>query len=136
MNTNRLLNFSIIATIAVSGAAFSLDSKANDLDRLAISLCESAKSDDRRTMRKKLDGAKIRLSKIYDGLRCGSGGSLLKVATTNGSMDAAKYIMAKAKKQALKKTDEGVTIIQYTEQLVASGDASKQEFLDFYKSKI
>lgn len=87
-------------------------------------------------MRKKLSKARLRLRDIYQGLRCGKEGSLLRVATNANAMDSAKYILSKAKKVALSKKDkDGDNIIQYTQKLVDAGDASKQEFLTFYQSK-
>jgi hypothetical protein len=105
-------------------------------DRLAASICEAAKTNNRSQMRKKLSKARLRLRDIYQGLRCGKEGSLLRVATNANAMDSAKYILSKAKKVALSKKDkDGDNIIQYTQKLVDAGDASKQEFLTFYQSK-
>ncbi|TQV81454.1 DUF3718 domain-containing protein [Aliikangiella coralliicola] len=136
MNIVKKISFSAIVVAATLGLSVS-DTKADSLDRLAVSLCESAKSDDRRTMRKKLDTARIRLKAVYSGIRCGAEGSLLRVATNAGSMNAAKYITAKINKKLLTKPeDDGITIIQFAEKLVSNGDASKQAFVDMYNSKI
>lgn len=130
-------SFSILAGLMAAMSVATQPVMASDLDRLALTLCESAKTDDRRTMRKKLGTAKIRLNKIYKAVRCGSEGSLLRVATNSGSMNAAKYIATKIRKADLSGAeDDGVTIIEYTQKLVDGGDASKQAFVDLFKSKI
>jgi len=137
MNSLKKVSFSLVAGVVATLTLTTAPAQANEIERLAVSLCESAKSDDRRTMRKKLDLAKIRLNKIYGGLQCGAEGSLLRVATNAGSINAAKYIATKLKAHDLTAAEhDGVNIIQYTESLVAGGDASKQAFVDLYKSKI
>ena len=135
MNIVKKISVSAFVVAVTLGMSIS-DTKANDLDRLVVNLCESAKSDDRRTMRKKLDTARVRLRSIYSGIRCGSEGSLLRVATSSGSINAAKYITAKINKTDLTAPEEdGITIIQFAEKLVSNGDASKQAFVDMYNSK-
>ena len=137
MKKLKKVSFTTLAAFITAMTVSTQPAMANSMDRLALTLCESAKTDDRRTMRKKLDTAKIRLNKIYKGIRCGDEGSLLRVATNSGSFNAAKYIATKIRKSDLSGTEEdGVTIIEYTQKLVDGGDASKQAFVDLYKSKI
>ncbi|NVJ62564.1 MAG: DUF3718 domain-containing protein [Gammaproteobacteria bacterium] len=108
-----------------------------DLLRLAISLCDFAKTDDRSQMRRKLKAAGMRLRAIYPAIQCGSDGSLLRVATLNNAFDAAKFLVSKAGVDSLTTPGaDGKTLIQFTEELIAGGDASKQQFLDLYKSKL
>ena len=111
--------------------------KANDIQRLAENLCEYAKKDNRASMRKKLKGAGMRLKAIYPGLVCGSGGTLMRVAVANNAMGAAKFIASKAGKKSLEMVEnDGKTILQFTEGLVAGGDASKQAYVDLIKGKL
>ncbi len=113
------------------------ESKAGDLQRLAENLCDYAKSNNRASMRKKLKSARMKLKVIYPGLICGKGGSLMRVAVTNGSIDAAKFIVTKAGKKGLQVVEkDGKTVLEYTEGLVAAGDASKQAYVDMIKSKL
>lgn len=110
---------------------------ASDLQRLAENLCDYAKNNNRASMRKKLKSARMKLKVIYPGLICGAGGSLMRVAVTNNSVEAAKFIVTKAGKKGLQvKEKDGKTILEYTESLVAAGDASKQEYVDMIKSKL
>jgi len=111
--------------------------QANDLQRLAENLCDYAKNNNRASMRKKLKSARMRLKKIYPGLICGSAGSLMRVAVVNGSIDAAKFIATKAGKKALSISEkDGKTALEFTQNLVASGDASKQSYVDLIQSKL
>jgi hypothetical protein len=112
-------------------------SQAGDLQRLAENLCEYAKTDNRSSMRKKLKSASMKLKAIYPGLICGKGGSLMRVAVANDAMNAAKYIASKAGKKSLKIVEnDGKSVLEYTEGLVASGDAGKQQFVDLIKAKL
>ncbi len=111
--------------------------QANELQRLAENLCDYAKNNNRSSMRKKLKSARMRLKQIYPGLICGSAGSLMRVAVANDSIDAAKYIATKAGKKALSASEkDGKTALEFAENLVASGDASKQPFVDLIQSKL
>ncbi|PCI62915.1 MAG: hypothetical protein COB38_07940 [Gammaproteobacteria bacterium] len=111
--------------------------KADSLQRLADNLCEYAKTDNRASMRKKLKGARMKLKAIYPALVCGSEGSLLRVAVVNNASNAAKFIVSKAGKKSLKGVEkDGKTALQYTEGLVAAGDASKQAFVDIIQAKM
>ncbi len=133
----------IKAKIIGTALAFSMVSitptpvQADDLQRLAENLCQYAKTDNRASMRKKLKGARMRLKTIYPGLICGSAGSLMRVAVANDALSAAKFIASKAGKKSLSMVEkDGKTVLEYTESLVASGDASKQAFVDLLKSKL
>jgi len=109
----------------------------DDLLRLAISLCDFAKTDDRSSMRRKLKAAGMRLRAIYPAIKCGADGSLLRVATVNNAFEAAKFLASKAGDEAISSPeDDGKNLIQWTEGLVAAGDASKQQFVELYKSKM
>jgi len=111
--------------------------KADSLQRLAENLCEYAKTDNRASMRKKLKGARIKLKAIYPGLICGRSGSLMRVAVSNGAMNAAKFIASKAGKKGLRSVEkDGKTALQYTEGLVVAGDTSKQAFVDIIQAKM
>lgn len=111
--------------------------QANDLQRLAENLCEYAKTDNRSSMRKKLKSASMKLKAIYPSLICGKGGSLMRVAVANDAMNAAKYIASKAGKKSLKIVEkDGKSVLEFTESLVAGGDAAKQPFVDLIKDKL
>jgi len=134
---SKLIRTTSIAIFSLSIVASPPVTQADDLIRLAQNLCEAAKTDDRSGMRKKLKSAKIRLRKIYSGISCGPMGSLLRVATTSGSMQAATFIATKIVKKNLAAAEtDGKTIVQWTEGLVASGDSSKQAFVDLFNSKL
>ncbi len=109
----------------------------DDLLRLATSLCEAAKADDRSTMRKKLKSAKLRLRVIYDAISCGEEGSILRVAILANAKEAATFVVAGIGEKGLAQPGyDGKTVVQWTEGLVAGGDASKQVFLDIFSSKL
>ncbi|MGX5173342.1 DUF3718 domain-containing protein [Aliikangiella sp. IMCC44653] len=133
---NKTLKGALFASLTIATLNYSPVTQANDLQRLAESLCEAAKTDDRSGMRKKLRSAKIRLRNIYAGINCGSG-SLLRTATTAGSMEAATFIATKIGSDNISSPEsDGKNIIQWTEGLVSAGDASKQAFLDLFNSKL
>ncbi len=136
---NYLFNIKVfsIALVVFFSAVTPQESKANDLQRLAENLCDYAKNNNRASMRKKLKSARIKLKAIYPGLICGSGGSLMRVAVTNDSVDAAKFIATKAGKKSLSAAEnDGKTVLQFAEGLVAGGDSSKQSYVDLIKSKL
>ena len=111
--------------------------RADELQRLAENLCEYAKTDNRASMRKKLRSASLRLKEIYPNLICGSAGTLMRVAVASDSMNAAKFIASKAGKRSLTIVEkDGKTVLEYTQGLVASGDATKQPFVDLIKNRI
>ena len=136
----RLVNSSKVFFIAALVAMLTImpqKTKANDLQRLAENLCDYAKNNNRASMRKKLKSARMKLKAIYPGLICGTGGSLMRVAVSSDSIDAAKFIVTKAGKKSLGKPEnDGKTVLQFTEGLVAAGDASKQAYVDLIKSKL
>lgn len=126
-----------VALFVFFGAATPQQANADDLQRLAENLCDYAKTDNRASMRKKLKSARMRLKAIYPGLICGAGGSLMRVAVTNNAESAAKFIATKAGKKGLGAPEnDGKTVLQYAEGLVAAGDASKQVYVDLIKSKL
>lgn len=130
----KVLKTTSITLFSLSIISFPTVSQANDLDRLVLNLCEAAKADDRSGMRKKLKSAKIRLRNIYSDINCGPSGSLLRVATSSDSLQAATFIATKIGKKHLAAAEsDGQTIIQWTESL---GDAGKQPFIDLYNSKM
>ena len=127
----------VVASLVLVGSVVPQETKANDLQRLAENLCDYAKNNNRASMRKKLKSARIRLKAIYPGLICGADGSLMRVAVNHNSPDAAKFIATKAGKKGLAAPEkDGKTVLEYTEGLVAAGDASKQSYVDLIKSKL
>ncbi len=118
--------------------------KADDMGRLVNSLCDFTKSNNRSQMRKKLKQAKIKLKRVYGGITCGatdgfSGGSLLRVATFFGSLDAAKYLVSQIGSGGVQAAEsDGSTILAWTEALAAS-DPSKAAnlaaFIELYQSE-
>ena len=135
---NRLFRrkISLVALITF-GLTMNTSTQASDIERLVVSLCEYAKTNDRSGMRKKLKAAGTRLRNIYAGVRCGADGSLLRTATTAGAIDSATFIATKIGKKNLTAAEEdGKNILEFTQELVAAGDASKQEFVDLYQSKM
>ncbi|WP_196140576.1 DUF3718 domain-containing protein [Aliikangiella sp. G2MR2-5] len=133
----KLVKVSTTFLFSLSILSFSAATQANDVERLVMSLCEAAKADDRSGMRKKLKTARLRLRNIYSGINCGPEGSLLRVATSSGSLDAATFIATKIGKENLSAAEsDGKNILQYAQDLVSAGDASKQAFVDLYTSKM
>ncbi|MGV6851078.1 MAG: DUF3718 domain-containing protein [bacterium] len=131
------LKFGIILGVLLVGSAFDMTKNARAVDqslkRLAVTLCDYAKADNRSGIRKKLRDAHYRMKDIYPGLICGSGGSLLRVATTNGAMETAQYIAKKIGKKLINVPEkDGLNIVQWTQSLVDAGDAEKQPYLDVF----
>lgn len=137
---NKLLLKMKVMGIALAmgfAAMASNEAHASDLQRLAENLCEYAKTDNRSSMRKKLKTANLRLKAIYPNLLCGVEGTLMRVAIANDSMSAAKFIASKAGKKSLAIVEnDGKTVLEFTQNLVASGDATKQQYVDLIKAKI
>lgn len=136
---NNFIKAKAIGTALVVGllSVPSQQVQANDVQRLAENLCQYAKVDNRSGMRKKLKSSGMRLKALYPGLICGKGGTLMRVAIANDAMSAAKFIASKAGKKSLAMVEtDGNTILQYTENLVAGGDSSKQPFVDLIKGKL
>lgn len=134
-HNSKVLAVGIVFSVSLFAAPQQV--QAGDLQRLAENLCDYAKTNNRASMRKKLKSARMQLKLIYPGLICGKGGSLMRVAVANDSIDAAKYIVTKAGKSGLATAEkDGKTVLQYTEELVAAGDASKQAYVDLIKSKL
>lgn len=142
MSTKRNKVFSLfkgaaLTVLLTTSFSYSTVTQAYDVERLITSLCEAAAADDRSGMRKKLRTAKVRLRKIYTGVQCGNQGSLLRAATNAGALNAATFIATKIGSEKLATVEsDGKNIIQYSESLVAAGDASKQAFVDLYASKM
>lgn len=111
---------------------------ANDgVSRLAVSLCDFAKADDRTSMRRKLKAVGIKLRQVYSTITCGNEGSLLRVATNNEAIKAAQFLASNAGKENLKKQEsDGKNILEWTKELVANGDTSKQPFVELFESKM
>ncbi len=130
----------IVIVASVCFAALSTPRAAyadDDLLRLAISLCDFAKADDRTSMRRKLKAAGMSLRAIYPAISCGPEGSLLRVATIHNALESAKFLASKASDDAFTTPGaDGKTLIQWAEGLVAAGDASKQAFVDLFKEKM
>lgn len=112
-----------------------------DFDRAVSSLCDYTKANDRAGLRRKLDDAGIELRRVYDDIRCGSDGSLLRVAASNGAVDAATIIVTKAGKRALTEPEkDGMTSLQWAQKKHDSGDATTKgkikPVLDLLQSKL
>ncbi|MGB0495361.1 MAG: DUF3718 domain-containing protein [Kangiellaceae bacterium] len=135
---NKLIIKSVVAAGLLSFTLITPNhAKADSLQRLAENLCEYAKTDNRASMRKKLKGARMKLKAIYPGLICGKAGSLMRVAVANDAMNAAKFIASKAGKKGLNGVEkDGKTALQFTQDLVAAGDSSKQAFADIIQAKM
>jgi len=133
-----------VASIAIFLCVGSYESKASELDRVVSSLCDYAKNDNRSAMRKKLKQLHLKLRHVYGGITCGavdgfSGGSLLRVSTFFGSLNAAKFIATKIGKKGVASAEaDGKNIMSWTESLISSGGSKAtnlQDFVTYYKSK-
>ena len=135
--STRVAKSAALAFVLSSSVQFAHAETDSALLRLAKNLCEAAKTDDRSGMRKKLKMANMRLKDIYFAIQCGSTGSLLRVATESGSLEAATYISTQVGSKGIQdKGSDGKDIIEWTQNLVTAGDSKKQAFVDLFKSKI
>ena len=107
--------------------------------RLAATLCDYAKANDRTLFRKKLKDADLQLRRIYGGVLCAkdgafSGGTLLRTAIANNATDVADFILSQVGNSAVSNPEhDGKTILQWTEEQAAA-DASKKAFIDLLKA--
>jgi hypothetical protein len=111
----------------------------DDYTRLAATLCDFAKANDRTLFRKKLKDADLQLRRIYGGILCAkdgtfNGGSLLRTAIASNATDVADFILSQVGVSATSSPEhDGKTIVQWTEE-VAATDASKKAFIDMLKT--
>lgn len=136
----HLIACALAAAVAMPASAF-----ADDMARVIASVCDYTKANDRGNLRKKLDGAGLELRNVYGSISCPAsgnfeGGSLLRLATAYGAVDAATFIATKVGKNTIAKPEQdGKTVIAWAEAKIASGDAGSKELmqpvLDMLKSK-
>ena len=135
---------SIFTLFAVALVLNSYSVKADDMDIVVQSLCDYAKTDNRSQLRKKIKQTRLQLNNVYGGIVCGSdgnfpGGSLLKMATFHGALDAVKYIASQISSSAITSPEaDGVTILDWSKALIAkdpSKAASVQPIIDYYEGK-
>ena len=111
----------------------------DEYTRLAATLCDYAKANDRTLFRKKLKDADLQLRRIYGGVLCGkdggfAGGTLLRTAIASNATDVADFILSQVGASATSSPEhDGKTIVQWTEEQAAA-DASKKPFLDLLKT--
>lgn len=111
----------------------------DEYTRLAATLCDYAKANDRTLFRKKLKDADLQLRRIYGGVLCGkdgafAGGTLLRTAIASNATDVADFILSQVGASATSSPEhDGKTIVQWTEE-AAAADASKKPFLDLLKT--
>lgn len=111
----------------------------DEYTRLAATLCDYAKANDRTLFRKKLKDADLQLRRIYGGILCAqdgafAGGTLLRTAIASNASDVADFILSQVGASATSNPEhDGKTIVQWTEEQAAS-DASKKAFLDMLKA--
>lgn len=111
----------------------------DEYTRLAATLCDYAKANDRTLFRKKLKDADLQLRRIYGGVLCAkdggfAGGSLLRTAIANNATDVADFILSQVGNSAVSSPEhDGKTILQWTEEQAAA-DASKKAFIDLLKA--
>jgi hypothetical protein len=96
---SKLLTIAYIAALTVSLASSSLlannNSSSYSFNKLAESLCESAKEDRVLNLRRQLRNARSHIREIYLDIDC-DGESLLTVAEDNQSNTVIKYLELKA----------------------------------------
>jgi len=111
----------------------------DEYTRLAATLCDYAKANDRTLFRKKLKDADLQLRRIYGGVLCAkdggfAGGTLLRTAIANNATDVADFILSQVGNSAVSNPEhDGKTILQWTEEQAAA-DASKKAFIDLLKA--
>lgn len=111
----------------------------DEYTRLAATLCDYAKANDRTLFRKKLKDADLQLRRIYGGVLCAKdgafgGGTLLRTAIANNATDVADFILSQVGNSAVSSPEhDGKTILQWTEEQAAA-DASKKAFIDLLKA--
>lgn len=136
----RLIAYAFVSVMALPASAF-----ADDMARVIASVCDCTKANDRSNLRKKLDGAGLDLRHVYEAIVCpGSGnfegGSLLRLATISGSVDAATFIATKIGKNGVTKPEkDGKNVIEWADAKSASADANTKQLMqpviDMLKSK-
>ncbi len=111
----------------------------DEYTRLAATLCDYAKANDRTLFRKKIKDADLQLRRIYGGIQCGAdgafkGGTLLRAAIANNATDVAEFILSQVGNAAVSTAEhDGKTILQWTEEQAAA-DAAKKPFVDMLKA--
>lgn len=123
----------------LSATASNVQAADDEYTRLAATLCDYAKANDRTLFRKKLKDADLQLRRIYGGVLCAKdgtylGGTLLRTAIANNATDVADFILSQVGSSATSNPEhDGKTIVQWTEEQAAA-DASKKPFLDMLKA--
>lgn len=123
----------------LSAPASNVQAADDEYTRLAATLCDYAKANDRTLFRKKLKDADLQLRRVYGGISCGkdgsfNGGSLLRAAIASNATDVAEFILSQVGTAATSSPEhDGKTIVQWTEE-AAAADASKKPFVDLLKA--
>lgn len=130
-----------ILLLSVFSIGLSSVSVADDeMLRLATSLCEYAKGNDRTMLRKKLKDANLNLRQVHGGILCAkddkyAGGTLLRSAFAHGSTEAIEFILSQIGSAGVTAAEhDGKTILQYAEE-AAAADPSKAPLLALIKEK-
>lgn len=117
----------------LSAPASNIQAADDEYVRLAATLCDYARANDRTLFRKKLKDADLQLRRVYGGILCAKdgsflGGTLLRTAIAFNATDVAEFILSQTGSSALSSPEhDGKTIVQWTEEQ-ASADASKKPF--------
>ncbi|NQD37208.1 DUF3718 domain-containing protein [Permianibacter sp. IMCC34836] len=123
----------------LSAPASNVQAADDDYARLAATLCDFARANDRTLFRKKIKDADLQLRRVYGGILCGkegafNGGSLLRTAIAFNATDVTDFILSQVGNAAVSAPEhDGKTILQWTEEQAAS-DPAKKPFIDMLKA--
>ncbi|MBV1775783.1 DUF3718 domain-containing protein [Burkholderiaceae bacterium DAT-1] len=112
--------------MAILVSTITLPALADDDDEHVITkICQYTQANDRSGLRRTLEEDGVDLRRIYDGIKCGANGSLLRTAAVNGAVDAATLIATKAGKPSFTKAEgDGMNAIQWIQKKHDGGDAA------------
>lgn len=101
----------------------------DEVDRVASSVCEYIKLDDRSSMRRKLEDAGIDLRRTYDDMRCGRK-TPLRLAVESGALESATFLVSKVGKHAITDTGaDGMSALQWGQKQLSVADAATKSKL-------
>ena len=112
----------------------------DEMLRLATSLCDYAKGNDRTMLRKKVKDANLSLRRIHGGILCAkddkfSGGTLLRTAFAHNASESLEFIVSQVGSAGVSTPEhDGKTALQFAEEMAAA-DASKAPLLAIIKEK-
>jgi len=93
----KLLIASTITVLTLASAVTTPTAKAADI---ATSICEYVATDDKKRMRSFLKTNKLKIRRIFNGIKC-NGQNLLEFAATSGSVKTGSLMISKLPKKVV-----------------------------------